>query len=98
MALPIVGKFFYKTYRDRKFANLATHSFQQPSDEMLAMLSEPGYRDILDIQKHDFNLADIFRRDGEKPGELGNRKKAEVEKKDDGQIWKKIKSIFKKKK
>ncbi|WP_167606968.1 penicillin-binding protein 1A [Maribellus sediminis] len=98
MALPIVGKFFYKTYRDRKFANLATHTFQQPSEEMLAMLSEPGYRDVLDIQKHDFNLADIFRRDREKPGELGNRKKVEAEKKDDGQIWKKIKSIFKKKK
>lgn len=95
MALPIVGKFFYKTYRDPKYAGLANSSFQMPSVEMLAMLSEPVYRDVLDIQKHEFNLADIFRRD--KQEKLGNRREAKPEEKEKGQLWKKIKSIFKKK-
>ena len=63
MALPIVGKFFHKTYRDSKYSHLQYSSFNQPDADMLAMLDEPGYRDVLDIGKHDFNLADIFRRD-----------------------------------
>lgn len=95
MALPIVGKFFYKTYRDSKFSHLQYSSFTQPKEEILAMLNEPGYKDVLDIEKHDFNLADIFRKD--KKADLGDRKNAQVEEKEKGQLWQKIKGIFKKK-
>jgi len=95
MALPIVGKFFHKTYRDSKYSHLQYSSFNQPDADMLAMLDEPGYRDVLDIGKHDFNLADIFRRD--KKADLGEREKAQVNEEEKGQLWQKIKSIFKKK-
>ncbi|MFV0591236.1 MAG: penicillin-binding protein 1A [Draconibacterium sp.] len=95
MALPIVGKFFYKTYRDSKYSNLKNSSFGLPGTEMLVMLSKPGYKDVLDIEKHDFNLADIFKR--KKPDELGKTRQREVKTEDDGQLWKKIKGIFKKK-
>ncbi len=94
MALPIVGKFFYKTYRDPKYASWAASSFPQPNDEMMAMLSEPGYKDVLDIEKRDFNLADIFRKK-DRADELGDRKEAKPKEK--GQLWQKIKNIFRKK-
>ncbi len=95
MALPIVGKFFYKTYRDQKFSHLQYSQFEQPGEEMLAMLDMPGYKDVLDIEKPDFNLADIFRRDRDKS--LDKRKDVEVQEKEKGQLWQKIKGIFKKK-
>lgn len=94
MALPIVGKFFYKTYRDGKFSHYANSSFPEPNEEILAMLSEPGYKDVLDIEKHEFNLADIFKRN--KPEALDERQeKSAAEEK--AQIWTKIKNIFRKK-
>ncbi len=97
MALPIVGKFFYKTYRDSKYSGYANAKFPQPDEEMLAMLEEPGYREILDIGKHEFNLADIFRRDKDKDTELERRNPRTEPKEEKGQIWTKIKNIFKKK-
>ncbi|MCE4565303.1 transglycosylase domain-containing protein [Maribellus sp. CM-23] len=96
MALPIVGKFFYKTYRDSKYSSLKNSSFGLPGEEMLAMLSEPGYKEVLDMPKHDFNLADIFKRN-EKPSDLEKTRQREAKDKDEGQLWKKIKGIFKKK-
>ena len=95
MALPIVGKFFYKTYRDSKYSNYKNASFPEPAEELLAMLNEPGYKDVLDIEKHDFNLADIFKKD--KSDELKERRKSKVEDKGKGQLWTKIKNIFRKK-
>ena len=95
MALPIVGKFFYKTYRDNKYSHLQYLRFNQPDEEMLALLDEPGYKDVLDIEKHKFNLADIFGRN--KKSELGKRDDVEASEKEKGQLWQKIKSIFKKK-
>lgn len=95
MALPIVGKFFSKTYHDQKYSHLQYSQFEQPGEELLAMLDEPGYRDVLDIEKPDFNLADIFRRDRDKS--LDKRKNVEVDNEDKGQLWQKIKGIFKKK-
>jgi penicillin-binding protein 1A len=96
MALPIVGKFFDKTYADRKYAYLKNSSFAEPNAELLAMLNEPTYKEILDIEKHDFDLADIFGKK-EKQDELkkGQQRKPS-ETKEKGQIWQKIKSIFKK--
>lgn len=94
MALPIVGKFFYKTYRDSKFSHYANASFPKPNEEMLAMLSEPGYKEVLDIEKHDFNLADIFKKKQTEQLDERQEKTAPEEKKE---IWTKIKNIFRKK-
>lgn len=95
MALPIVGKFFHKTYRDPKYANLANATFPQPNDELLAMLDEPGYKDVLDIEKREFNLANIFQKD--QSTNLKEREDVQVDEKEKGQLWKKIKNIFRKK-
>lgn len=95
MALPIVGKFFHKTYRDNKFSHLQYLHFNRPNEVLLAMLDEPGYKDVLDIGKHEFNLADIF--DSNKKSDLGKREDVRAEEKEKVQLWQKIKSIFKKK-
>lgn len=97
MALPIVGKFFHKTYNDRKFAHLKNSSFAEPGEEMLVMLNEPGYLEVLDIEKHDFNLASIFGKKEKNEKLKKGQQKKQPETKEKGQIWKKIKSIFKKK-
>ncbi|WP_346863726.1 transglycosylase domain-containing protein [uncultured Draconibacterium sp.] len=97
MALPIVGKFFHKTYNDRKFAQLKNSTFAEPNEELLAMLSEPDYREVLDIEKRDFNLASIFGKKETEAELKKGQKHTTPETKEKGQIWKKIKSIFKKK-
>ncbi|MDX8339610.1 transglycosylase domain-containing protein [Draconibacterium sp. IB214405] len=95
MAMPIVGKFFYKTYRDKKFEHLKYSTFRDPEPELLAMLNEPSFKEMLEIDKHEFNFASIF---GKKKSEdLKNRPNAKPADDDKGQIWKKIKGIFKKK-
>lgn len=96
MALPIVGKFFYKTYRDPKFATLKNNNFISPEPELLALLEKPAYKEILDIEKRKFNLADIFKKKDEN-GELQEKQKTEQQTKEKGRIWTKIRNIFKKK-
>ncbi len=95
MALPIVGKFFHKTYRDSKFAYLKNSSFPDPKPEMLAMLNTPTFKEVLDIEKHTFDLAEIFKKKDDKTN-LEKRDQVKAPQKE-GQLWKKIKSIFKKK-
>jgi penicillin-binding protein 1A len=96
MALPIVGKFFYKTYRDPKFSTLKNNNFISPEPELLALLEKPAYKEILDIEKRKFNLADIFKKKDEN-GELQEKQKTEQQTKEKGRIWTKIRNIFKKK-
>lgn len=97
MSLPIVGKFFSKTYKDQRYAHLKTAQFAEPNENLLAMLNESGYKEVLDIEKREFNLADIFGKK-EKEQELKKGEERKVpETKEKGQIWKKIKNIFKKK-
>ncbi|QGY46675.1 penicillin-binding protein [Maribellus comscasis] len=96
MALPIVGKFFYKTYRDQKFASLKYSTFKQPEPELLAMLDEPQYKEILEADKKFFDLAKIF--GGKDDAGLKERKEKSVEEKKARPLWNAIKSIFKKKK
>lgn len=98
MALPIVGKFFHKMYNDPKFTRLKYNSFQSPGPDLLAMLELPEYREMLDIEKREFNLADIFKKK-EQDGNLKESEKRETQKKPDSKepIWIRIKKIFKKK-
>ncbi|MCY1722652.1 transglycosylase domain-containing protein [Prolixibacteraceae bacterium Z1-6] len=97
MALPIVAKFFHKTYNDRSFAYMKNSKFAQPGEEMLAMLSEPGYKEVLDIEKREFNLASIFGKKNKEEELKKGQKPRQEQPEEKGQIWKKIKSIFKKK-
>lgn len=98
MALPIVGKFFHKTYKDPKFAKLKSHTFKSPEPELLAMLSEPGYKEMMDIEKKKFDIAGVFKKD-EKKSELQKKsKKDTAPTKEKKRLWAKIKNAFKKKK
>ena len=101
MALPIVGKFYHKTYRDARFTSLRNSRFALPEPELLAQLNQPQYREMLDLEEREFNLADIFRKRGkseESDPALGNSRRDEREHSDKtGNFWSKIKNIFKKK-
>jgi penicillin-binding protein 1A len=101
MALPIVGSFFSKTYNDPKFKKLKNSYFKPPGPELYAMLNNPQYKEVMDIEKREFHLADIFRRK-DKRDELKTSERSDVrtentESKDEKPVWTKIKSIFKKK-
>lgn len=104
MALPIVGSFYAKINNDAKVRKYAAGSFNQPEPEMLAMLDVPVYREIMDIEEKEFDLADIFRRK-DKPEKLKPVEKKEaakpepenVETENSKPVWTKIKGIFKKK-
>jgi len=104
MALPIVGSFFSKAYRDPKFQKIRNSTFTPPAPEMLAMLDFPQYKEVMDIEKRDFELADIFRskakreelRKAEKEAEP-TKKQEETKETEEKPVWTKIKSIFKKK-
>ncbi len=98
MALPIVGKFYSKMYSDPKFTSSKYDTFSEPEPELLAMLDIPEYREVLDIEKRSFNLADIFRKKSDN-GNLSNSDRSADQNKDNKgvPIWERIKSIFKKK-
>ena len=101
MALPIVGSFFSKAYRDPKFQKMRNSTFTPPSPEMLAMLDYPQYKDVMEIEKREFELADIFRKkekkDELKPKEKPVEKAEKAEAENKKPVWTKIKDIFKKK-
>jgi penicillin-binding protein 1A len=96
MALPIVGKFFYKTYHDKKYASLKYNTFKQPGPQLLAMLDEPQYKEMLEADRKFFDLAKIFGKKDEP--DLKERKDRQPEEKKAKPIWNAIKNIFKKKK
>jgi penicillin-binding protein 1A len=100
MALPIVGGFFSKTYNNPRFSNLKNSTFAPPKPELYALLNNPQYKEILEIEKREWNLADIFRKK-EKKEDLKTVEKGveqtQPEKEDKKPVWTKIKDIFKKK-
>ncbi len=98
MALPIVGKFFSKTYNDPKFKSLKASTFSPPPLEMLAMLNKPQYREVLNIDKKKFDIAAIFKKK-EKSSELKEKQpvKVQKQKKKERKFWNKVKNIFRKK-
>ncbi|MEN8118402.1 MAG: transglycosylase domain-containing protein [Bacteroidota bacterium] len=96
MALPIVGKFFHKTYNDPKFTQLKYSSFNLPDAEYLALLNQPSYKEVLDIEERVFDLASIFKKKKD-DAELQKSKRKKRTTKKKGQLWTKIKDIFKKK-
>lgn len=99
MALPIVGKFFNKTYNDPKFKILKSSRFAQPKTEMLAVLNMPQYKEVLEIEKNTFNFAEFFGRKREEDTKLRENQKTETSSSSETTkpLWSKIKNIFKKK-
>jgi penicillin-binding protein 1A len=98
MALPIVAKFFHKTYNDPKFSTLKYSLFTLPESGLLAMLDEPNYKEVLDLEKRKFDIAAIFKKDKDNAALQEKRKTAaQSSPKKKKRVWTKIKNIFKKK-
>jgi len=106
-ALPIVGQFFSQILHSSKFQNMRFNTFDSPSEESMALLAVPPYREVIEIGVRGF-IHDLFRKkDVKSELELKTQDKpssdqtkedkkpaAEPEKKP---FWQSMKEIFKKK-
>lgn len=105
MALPVVGDFFHKLYRDRSFASMRYHSFDMGDDQrLLASLDIPHYRDELPRKKFiDFGW--LFGRHKDKAEKDKNQLQQQEDstqspgnqEKKHSSIWEKIRNAFRKK-
>jgi penicillin-binding protein 1A len=105
-ALPIVGHFYKQVLNNSKFRKLGSSYFDAPSEESLAMIAIPPYRDMLEVTKRGF-FRDLFGgKTREEREELKLREKAPEktqeakadEKPARKPFWKSMKEVFKKKK
>jgi penicillin-binding protein 1A len=106
-ALPIVGQFFSQILHKSKFQNMRFSSFTAPSEENIAMLNIPPFREILEVpgkglirnifgkneNNKSTNLKDQQKKPEVQPEETATTTK-EPEKKP---FWQAMKDIFKKK-
>jgi len=107
-ALPIVGHFYSQILHKNKFQNMRYATFALPSDESLAMMDIPPYREIMEAQRRNF-IHDFFgKKDDASDREIEINKKAnpeqtqkeEVKPSDEAEkkpFWQSMKEIFKKK-
>ena len=96
MALPIVGKFFHKLYRDPRYRDLQTAQFPELNDRLLADLNIPHYKEMFELERRD-NLTDRLFAGKSKEEKLEEVRQPEENVKEKKGIWQSIKSIFKKK-
>jgi penicillin-binding protein 1A len=111
MALPIIGKFFNKLYRDPAFRDYPNHSFPALDDETLAMLDIPHFTETYkpkgksgfwsifggDPQKREERRAERQEKKNE-AASLPDEKKGQTTKEEPKSgIWQKIKDALKKK-
>lgn len=106
-ALPIVGQFYSQILHKSKYQNMRFSAFQSPSEENLAMMNIPPYREVLEVGLRGF-IHDLFGKKETNPNyDLKKQGKpvaeptkeeakpaAETEKKP---FWQSMKEIFKKK-
>jgi penicillin-binding protein 1A len=104
-ALPIVGQFFSQILRQNKFQNMKYSYFNSPSEESLAMMNIPPYREILEVGIRGF-IHDLFgKKDNhqdiktskQKPEEEATVESNKPDEKEKKPFWQKMKEIFKKK-
>jgi penicillin-binding protein 1A len=111
MALPVVGKFFNKLYRDPAFRDYNSHTFPSPDETTLALLDIPHFTETYK-ENGKSGLWSIFggnqkkreerkdeRQASRKEVDLqteGKKKEAKVEE-SKSNIWKKIKEALRKK-
>lgn len=101
MALPVVGRFFSKLYKEPRYRNLSYASFQEPSSEVLADLNIPPYREMMERQGIGDIIKGIFsRQDTHREKDLKMKRETEQkkEKKEKKKKWDVFKDIFGKKK
>jgi penicillin-binding protein 1A len=107
-ALPIVGQFYSQILRQSKYQAMRFSSFESPSEESLALMNEPPYREILEVTKRGF-LHDLFgKKDDRQPKTLDmkepasqaqtqNQEKKATDQPEKKPFWQSMKEIFKKK-
>jgi len=106
-ALPIVGQFYSQILHQSKFQKMRNGSFELPSEEDLALMNIPPYREVLDVGLKGFFHKLFGKKDDQKESDLKMQDKsaqeqanakdkptAEPEKKP---FWQSMKEIFKKK-
>jgi penicillin-binding protein 1A len=107
-ALPIVGQFFSQIIHKSKYQSMRLSLFEQPSEETLALLNIPHFREILELHKRGI-LQNIFgkkedrtqsgievpqKSTTEQADQRNQKPAAETAKKP---FWQSMKEIFKKK-
>ena len=106
-ALPIVGSFFSQILRQSKFQSIRFSSFESPSEESLALMDIPPYREVIEVGLKGF-IHDLFnRKDIKKESDLKMKGKTGIEEKKENAkpeaesekkpFWQSMKEIFKKK-
>lgn len=104
-ALPIVGQFFSQILRQSKFQDMKYTTFNSPSEESLAMMNIPPYREILEVGIRGI-IRDLFgKKDNhqdiktsrQKPEDRTTVESDKPEEKEKKPFWQKMKEIFKKK-
>ena len=96
MALPIIGKFYYKLYKDPRYKKLQYIRFPELNKQLVADLDIPSYKDVLEIERKENIIDRLFAKKDKKEEKL--RAIREPEKKEEKKnIWETIKNIFKRK-
>lgn len=104
-ALPIVGEFFSQILQQAKFRSMRTASFELPSEEDLALLNIPPYREILEVRGRGI-LRGLFGKKDHRDLVLKKPKQENQESNQEEQpasepakksFWQSVKDIFKKK-
>lgn len=106
-ALPIVGQFYSQILRKSKFQSIRYSTFESPSEESLALLNIPPYREVLETPIKGF-LRNLFGKSDEahKPVVKDGKKEEQQQKEETAKatpeqekkpFWQTMKEIFKKK-
>lgn len=101
-ALPIVGSFYSQILHKSKYQSMRSATFDSPSDESLAMMDIPSYREIIEVGIRGF-FQDLFgkkeiRRKSDLKMKEGTTDEVKPEAKSDKKpFWQSMKEVFKKK-
>jgi len=106
-ALPIVGQFYSQIIHKSKYQNMRLSSFQSPSEETLAMMNIPPYREVLEVGVRGF-IQDLFgkketnpnydlKKQGKPAAEPAKEEPKPAAEKEKKPFWQSMKEIFKKK-
>ncbi|HAH24036.1 MAG TPA: penicillin-binding protein, partial [Prolixibacteraceae bacterium] len=107
-ALPIVGEFYSQILHNSKYQAMRNSKFESPSEESLAMMSNPPYREMLETKGGFFrNLfggrskqerEELKLKEKSGTQQASNEQAKPEEKSDKKPFWQSMKDIFKKKK
>jgi len=106
-ALPIVGQFYSQILHKSKYQNIRFSTFESPSEETLAMMNIPPYREILEVGIRGF-IRDLFgkketnpnydlKKQGKPAAEPAKEEPKPVAETEKKPFWQSMKEIFKKK-